>query len=83
MSQIVTSKGKRRTMTKKKTAVQLVRSGEIESLVHVIRGQRVILDAELPQNAPLMLEHLATADQYADAREYILETGRKAGLSFG
>jgi sugar phosphate isomerase/epimerase len=39
--------------------------------------------AELPQNAPLMLEHLATADQYAGAREYILETGRKAGLSFG
>jgi hypothetical protein len=37
----------------------------------------------LPQNPPLMLEHLSTAEEYAGAREYISETGRKAGLSFG
>ena len=39
--------------------------------------------AELPQNAPLMLEHLATAEDYTGAREHIFEVGRKAGLSFG
>ena len=39
--------------------------------------------AELPQNAPLMLEHLSTAEEYAGAREHIFEVGRKAGLSFG
>jgi sugar phosphate isomerase/epimerase len=39
--------------------------------------------AELPQNAPLMLEHLSTAEEYAAAREHIFEVGRKAGLSFG
>ena len=39
--------------------------------------------AELPQNAPLMLEHLATAEEYAGAREHIFEVGRKTGLSFG
>jgi hypothetical protein len=30
-----------------------------------------------------MLEHLSTAPEYAGARDYILEVGRKAGLSFG
>ncbi len=39
--------------------------------------------AQLPQNAPLMLEHLSTAEEYAGAREHIFEVGRKAGLSFG
>jgi sugar phosphate isomerase/epimerase len=39
--------------------------------------------AELPQGPPLMLEHLNTAEEYAGARDYILEVGRKAGLSFG
>jgi sugar phosphate isomerase/epimerase len=39
--------------------------------------------AQLPQNPPLMLEHLATAEDYAGAREHIIEVGRKAGLSFG
>jgi len=39
--------------------------------------------SELPQNAPLMLEHLSTAEDYAGAREHIFEIGRKAGLSFG
>jgi len=39
--------------------------------------------AELPQNPPLMIEHLSTAEEYAGAREHIFEVGRKAGLSFG
>jgi sugar phosphate isomerase/epimerase len=39
--------------------------------------------AALPQNAPLMLEHLATAEDYTGAREHIFEVGGKAGLSFG
>lgn len=39
--------------------------------------------ARLPQNAPLMLEHLSTAEQYDGAREHIFEVGRSAGLSFG
>jgi sugar phosphate isomerase/epimerase len=38
--------------------------------------------AQLPQQPPLMLEHLATAEEYTAARNYILDTGRKAGLSF-
>jgi sugar phosphate isomerase/epimerase len=38
--------------------------------------------AELPQNPPLMLEHLATAEEYTGAREHIFEVGRKAGLTF-
>jgi sugar phosphate isomerase/epimerase len=39
--------------------------------------------AELPQNPPLMIEHLSTAEEYAGAREHIFAVGRKAGLSFG
>jgi sugar phosphate isomerase/epimerase len=39
--------------------------------------------AALPQNPPLMLEHLKTAEEYAGAREHIFEAGRNAGLSFG
>ena len=38
--------------------------------------------AQLPQGPPLMLEHLATAEEYTAGREYILEVGRKAGLTF-
>jgi sugar phosphate isomerase/epimerase len=38
--------------------------------------------AQLPQNPPLMLEHLSTAEQYTGAREHIFEVGQKAGLSF-
>ena len=38
--------------------------------------------AALPQNPPLMLEHLAKAEEYAAAREHIVEVGRKAGLRF-
>jgi sugar phosphate isomerase/epimerase len=38
--------------------------------------------ARLPQNPPLMLEHLPTAEEYAAAREHIFAVGQKAGLSF-
>jgi sugar phosphate isomerase/epimerase len=38
--------------------------------------------AKLPRNPPLMLEHLATAQEYAAAREYVFEIGRRAGLRF-
>lgn len=39
--------------------------------------------AELPQDAPLMLEHLANAADYTGAREHIFRLGHQAGLSFG
>jgi sugar phosphate isomerase/epimerase len=39
--------------------------------------------AQLPQGAPLMLEHLSTAEQYDGAREHILKVGNESGLSFG
>ena len=38
--------------------------------------------AELPQNAPLMLEHLANADEYTQAREHVFAVGKEAGLKF-
>jgi sugar phosphate isomerase/epimerase len=38
--------------------------------------------APLPQQPPLMLEHLPNADEYTAARQFVMETGRKAGLSF-
>ena len=37
--------------------------------------------AQLPQQPPLMLEHLPNADEYTAARQFVMETGRKAGLS--
>ena len=39
--------------------------------------------ARLPQDAPLMLEHLKTVEEYAGARAYVFEVGHKAGLNFG
>jgi sugar phosphate isomerase/epimerase len=39
--------------------------------------------AQLPQNPPLMIEHLKTAEEYAAGAKYIMEVGRKEGLSFG
>ena len=39
--------------------------------------------ARLPQNPPLMLEHLSTAEDYAGARGHIFKVGHEAGLSFG
>ncbi len=38
--------------------------------------------AQLPQNPPLMIEHLSTAEEYAAGAKHIVETGSKAGLSF-
>jgi sugar phosphate isomerase/epimerase len=38
--------------------------------------------AQLPQAPPLMLEHLASAEEYTSGREYILGVGHKAGLTF-
>jgi sugar phosphate isomerase/epimerase len=38
--------------------------------------------AALPQNPPLMLEHLTSADTYSEAREHVFAVGRQAGLTF-
>jgi sugar phosphate isomerase/epimerase len=38
--------------------------------------------AQLPHRPPLMLEHLATAEEYTGAREHLFQIGREAGLSF-
>lgn len=38
--------------------------------------------AQLPQRPPLMLEHLATAEEYTAGREHILNVGRQNGVSF-
>lgn len=38
--------------------------------------------AELPQNPPLMIEHLAKQEEYAEAAKHIVEVGRTAGVSF-
>lgn len=38
--------------------------------------------AQLPHGPPLMLEHLATAEDYTGAREHVFQVGREAGLSF-
>jgi sugar phosphate isomerase/epimerase len=38
--------------------------------------------SQLPQNPPLMLEHLSNAAEYTGAREHIFDVGRKAGLAF-
>lgn len=39
--------------------------------------------AALPHQPPLMLEHLKTAEEYAEGVRYIRETGRAAGVNFG
>ncbi len=38
--------------------------------------------AQLPHRPPLMLEHLATAEDYTGAREHVFQVGRELGLSF-
>jgi len=38
--------------------------------------------AQLPQNPPLMLEHLANSEEYTTAREHIFDVGKQSGLSF-
>jgi sugar phosphate isomerase/epimerase len=39
--------------------------------------------ASLPVDAPLMLEHLKTAEEYDEGRHYIQGVARQMGLSFG
>jgi sugar phosphate isomerase/epimerase len=38
--------------------------------------------AMLPQNPPLMLEHLSGAEEYTAGRQYIFDVGKTNGLSF-
>jgi sugar phosphate isomerase/epimerase len=38
--------------------------------------------SKLPVDAPLMLEHLKTPEEYDEGRSYILKVGREAGLKF-
>src|SRR5215472_2183999 len=38
--------------------------------------------AECPVEAPLMMEHLKTAEEYEEGKQYILRTGRAVGLRF-
>ncbi|HEV3201300.1 MAG TPA: TIM barrel protein [Bryobacteraceae bacterium] len=38
--------------------------------------------AQCPVEAPLMLEHLKTAEEYEEGKQYILRTGRAAGVQF-
>ena len=38
--------------------------------------------SQLPHRPPLMLEHLATAEDYTGAREHVFQVGSDAGLSF-
>jgi sugar phosphate isomerase/epimerase len=39
--------------------------------------------AALPQDAPLMIEHMANAEEYDKARQYLLNLGRQIDVSFG
>ncbi|MEK7399596.1 MAG: TIM barrel protein [Candidatus Poribacteria bacterium] len=36
----------------------------------------------LPQNPPLMIEHLSTEEEFTLAREYIMSVGKEIGISF-
>jgi len=38
--------------------------------------------SKLDVDAPLMLEHLKTAEEYAEGAEYIRKVGKEAGVSF-
>ena len=38
--------------------------------------------AQLPVDAPLMIEHLKNAEEYDEARNYILKKGAEAGVTF-
>ena len=38
--------------------------------------------AQCPVEAPLMLEHLATAEEYEEGKQYILRVGREIGVRF-
>lgn len=37
---------------------------------------------KLPQNAPLLIEHLSTEEEYTLAREYIMSVGKEINISF-
>jgi hypothetical protein len=37
----------------------------------------------LPNDAPLMLEHLKTAEEYAEGAKYIRTIGAEVGVEFG
>jgi sugar phosphate isomerase/epimerase len=39
--------------------------------------------AQLPHDAPLMIEHMPNAEEYDKARQYLLALGRDTGVSFG
>ena len=39
--------------------------------------------AKLPQKPPLMLEHLKTAEEYQEGKEYIVKVGREIGVQAG
>jgi sugar phosphate isomerase/epimerase len=39
--------------------------------------------AKLPHQPPLMLEHLKTADEYREGKEYIVKVGSEIGLKVG
>lgn len=39
--------------------------------------------AKLPQKPPLMLEHLKTAEEYQEGKEYIVKVGREIGIQAG
>jgi hypothetical protein len=38
--------------------------------------------SKLPAQPPLMLEHLKTAEEYDEGRQYILKTGKESGIAF-
>lgn len=46
------------------------------------RGQLAAI-AALPNDAPLMLEHLKTAEEYAEGAKYIRNIGAEEGVEFG
>ena len=50
--------------------------------VSSIRAVEMGALSALPQEAPLMLEHLKTAEEYAEGAAYIKKTGAEAGLQF-
>lgn len=39
-----------------------------------------ILDKYLPQNAPILLEHMQTFDEYAAAYQYVSQKALEAGI---
>jgi sugar phosphate isomerase/epimerase len=50
--------------------------GEVDYAAYLTNLSRLAVDA------PLMLEHLKTAEEYDEGREYVKRTGEKAGVTF-